>query len=286
MSYTHKLVSEALTNTNNEPPIDHPAIQFAGEVALALRIKVHPKSQNSFWLYRDDCPYVLGWVGYGDFRQGGDGTEMYVVHSRKIDNGKYADYNDQHYMKMSINLDAAVRNAKRYLRIYSPQELANINANEVARGLSEVKSDANDKLREAQSKVIDVREYGTDRGSRLLVELRHLLTTNYEFRDPQFSYDLQAYFDAKDEHTRLSHRSVPMWFVRVYERFGRQAFDVVSIDKAENYSPDFGETAHFNDETLPTEIMEKLSVLNILSDKQFVDDVGYRAGEGMFYVVR
>ena len=37
---------------------------------------------------------------------------------------------------------------------------------------------------------------------------------------------------------------------------------------------------------LPEEIMGKLSVLTMVENDSYVDDVGYRAAEGMFYVVR
>ena len=37
---------------------------------------------------------------------------------------------------------------------------------------------------------------------------------------------------------------------------------------------------------LPEELVGKLSVLNMLQDKQYVDGVGLNCGEGMFYVCR
>jgi hypothetical protein len=37
---------------------------------------------------------------------------------------KYADHNDQHYMAMSINLDTAVRNAKKYFRPLTTKDMA------------------------------------------------------------------------------------------------------------------------------------------------------------------
>jgi hypothetical protein len=46
------------------------------------------------------------------------------------------------------------------------------------------------------------------------------------------------------------------------------------------------DVSRYTADDLPEEIMQKLSVLNILSKDDYVDDVGFSAGEGMFYVVR
>ena len=89
-TYTHTLVSDTLTKSNTT--VSSEAGPFAERVCKELRVKMQPKDSYSYWIYRDDCPYVLGWVGYGDYRAGGDGTPMYTVQARTIVNGKYADY--------------------------------------------------------------------------------------------------------------------------------------------------------------------------------------------------
>ncbi len=40
----------------------------------------------------------------------------------------------------------------------------------------------------------------------------------------------------------------------------------------------------YTDDTLPGELAGKLSVVNILSQDQYVEDVGYAVGDGMYYV--
>ena len=120
--YDHKLVSEALTISGTVGA--ECVTSFAERVCKELRVKMHGRDRQSYWLYRDDCPYCLGWVGYGDYRNGGDGTNMYVVNARTIENGKYSDYSPQYFMKMSTNIDTAVRNAKKFIRMMSPIELA------------------------------------------------------------------------------------------------------------------------------------------------------------------
>ena len=293
--YEYKLVSDALTrggtvteNTNGAEYVT----PFAERVCKELRVKMHPRDRNSYWIYRDDCPYCLGWVAYGDFRDGGDGTNMYIVQARTIVNGKYSEYSNQYFMKMSTNVDVAVRNAKKFLRMMSPQEIAGTRLRDASNAVDGVVDAARTEFTEIRNKVIDVEtslySSRTNTGSALLNELRHLMNSNHEFIDADFGQNLTTFFTKQDELTALQNRTVPMWFVRVYERMGQQMFDVLTIDNAEStYRAQMSDdVSRYTADDLPEEIMQKLSVLNILSKDDYVDDVGFSAGEGMFYVVR
>ncbi len=294
-SYDYKLVSEALTKggtvTDNTNGIEY-VTPFAERVCKELRVKMHPRDARSYWIYRDDCPYCLGWVAYGDYRDGGDGTNMYVVQARTIVNGKYAEYSKQYFMKMSTNVDVAVRNAKKFLRMMSPQEIAGTRLRDASNAVDGVVDAARTEFTEIRNKVIDVEtslySSRTNTGSALLNELRHLMNSNHEFIDADFGQNLTTFFTKQDELTALQNRTVPMWFVRVYERMGQQMFDVLTIDNAEStYNAQMSDdVSRYTADDLPEEIMQKLSVLNILSKDDYVDDVGFSAGEGMFYVVR
>jgi len=261
-------------------------------VCKELRVKMHARDSRSYWIYRDDCPYVLGWVAYGDYRDGGDGTDMYIVQARTIVNGKYAEYSNQYFMKMSTNFDVAVRNAKKFIRMMSPQELAGTRMRDASNAVDGVVDVAKTEFSEIRNKVIDVESslYSsrTNEGSSLLNELRHLMNSNHEFIDTMFGENLATFFAKQEELVRLRNRTVPMWFVRVYDRMEQQVFDVIDIDKAESaYGAEISDDVkRYTADTLPEDIMQKLSVLNILQANDYVDDVGFSAGEGMFYVVR
>ena len=293
--YEYKLVSEALTTggtvTDNTNGCMY-ATPFAERVCKELRVKMHPRDRASYWIYRDDCPYVLGWVAYGDYRDGGDGTNMYIVQARTIVNGKYAEYSNQYFMKMSTNFDVAVRNAKKFIRMMSPQELAGTRMRDASNAVDGVVDVAKNEFSEIRNKVIDVESslYSsrTNEGSSLLNELRHLMNSNHEFIDTMFGENLATFFAKQEELVRLRNRTVPMWFVRVYDRMEQQVFDVIDIDKAESaYGAEISDDVkRYTVDTLPEDIMQKLSVLNILQANDYVDDVGFSAGEGMFYVVR
>ena len=290
MSYEYKLVSAALTE--HRTVTSEEATDFANEVAKTLRLKLHPRDSQSYWVLREDCPYVLGWVGHGDYRNGGDGTKMYVVQSRTIRNGKYSDYSPQYFMAMSVNEKSALRNAKKYIRMMSPIELAESRLRDASNAVDQVVSDARTEYSHAKNQVfqVDLSMYGAkvERGTPILNELQHLLTINHEFVDPTFGEKLRDMFAKGEQLETLSNRTVPMWFVRVYERMGAQHFDVTTVDRGQYaYQTQVSENVQrFTADTLPAEIMQKLSVLNILDADEYVDDVGFNAGEGMFYVVR
>ena len=294
-NYEYKLVSDALTAggtvTDNTNGVTY-VTPFAERVCKELRVKMHARDSRSYWIYRDDCPYVLGWVAYGDYRDGGDGTNMYIVQARTIVNGKYAEYSNQYFMKMSTNFDVAVRNAKKFIRMMSPQELAGTRMRDASNAVDGVVDVAKTEFSEIRNKVIDVESslYSsrTNEGSSLLNELRHLMNSNHEFIDTMFGENLATFFAKQEELVRLRNRTVPMWFVRVYDRMEQQVFDVIDIDKAESaYGAEISDDVkRYTADTLPEDIMQKLSVLNILQANDYVDDVGFSAGEGMFYVVR
>tara|TARA_R110000772_G_scaffold267792_1_gene392639 strand:- start:33 stop:563 length:531 start_codon:yes stop_codon:yes gene_type:complete len=174
----------------------------------------------------------------------------------------------------------------------SPQELAGTRMRDASNAVDKVVDVARDEFTEIRNKVIDVESslYSsrTNESSGLLNELRHLMNSNHEFIDVMFGENLTTFFAKQDELIRLKGRTVPMWFVRVYERMGQQTFDVIDIDGAENtYSTEISDDIkRYTADTLPEDIMQKLSVLNILQPNDYVDDVGFSAGEGMFYVVR
>jgi len=311
--YEYKLVSETLTTDYGTVTVGNCTVQlpttngimeeyvtpFAERVCKELCVKMTPRDSQSYWLYRDDCPYILGWIGYGDYRDGGDGTPMYVVQARTIVNGKYNPYSSQYFMKMSTNVDVALRNAKKFIRMMSPQELAAIHMQDASDAVDSVVEAAGNQFTEIRKKVIDFPVIGhslqPNEGSILLNELRHLMNSNHEFIDASFSDNLATFFAKQDELVRLRNRIVPMWFIRVYDRMEQQVFDVIDIDKAK-YSTSVhiiasrpkisDDVSRYTADNLPEEIMQKLSVLNILQAGDYVDDVGFSAGEGMFYVVQ
>jgi len=292
MSYTHKLVSAMLERAERFGEANYSPQGSLLELKEALERSVRGlsfchRNSTSLYVYQQHCPYVLGWIGYGIFRDSNLDRE-WAVHARTIGNRKYAEYSDNYHLKLTGKLDVALRNAKKYLRPYSPAELAKADLDNARH---QVRGEVNKLYRDAR----DMHEglmngslyHSGTSTSRLFIELRHLLTTNHTFVDPAFGAELQKFFEAFDTHKEYQRKDVPMWYVHVYERGDVQVCDVVSVSDARNMSPDLGVEQHrYIGDDVPEDIVGKVSVLNILEKDQYVEDVGLKVGEGMFYVAR
>tara|TARA_R110001606_G_scaffold246131_1_gene394220 strand:+ start:37 stop:897 length:861 start_codon:yes stop_codon:yes gene_type:complete len=240
---------------------------------------------NRLWVYYPDEPYPMGYIGYGDFRTETVGDDQYIVGSRTIINDKYGSYQDQHNMKMTVNVETAIRNAKRFLRNFSPQEMAKSKLRTVC---SQSQDSLGDISTEYRNKMRELFDHESRNTNKMLTELRNLVDTGHEFVDAAFGSELRAMFELSDNEKALKDKPIHMYFVRVSEKFGKQTFDVGTIDNVQKSSYHVEMSNEFKRYTddLPEEIMGKLSVLTMVENDSYVDDVGYRAAEGMFYVVR
>jgi len=240
---------------------------------------------NRLWVYYPDEPYPMGYIGYGDFRTEVSGDDQYIVGSRTITNEKYGSYQDQHNMKMTVNVETAMRNARRFLRNFSPQEMAKSKLRTVC---SQSQDSLGDISTEYRNKMRELFDHESSRSNKMLTELRNLVDTGHEFVDAAFGSELRVMFELLDDQKALKDKPIHMYFVRVSEKFGKQTFDVGTIDNVQKSSWQVEMSNEFKRYTddLPEEIMGKLSVLTMVENDSYVDDVGYRAGEGMFYVVR
>jgi len=273
-------------NGNTIPPTSGLSLlmQKVREAFRGVEFVVYNSGKKA-WVYYPDEPYPMGYIGYGDFRTEVEGDAMYMVASRTITNDKYATYQDQHHMKMTINIATAVRNAKRFLRNFSPREMARANIKNAARKSQESEGGAGNEYRNAMRGLFD---HESSQSNRMLTELRNLVDTGHEFIDASFGTELTTMFSLLDEYKSLKDKPIHCYFVRVFEKFGKQTFDVCMVDDLHkgawhaNVSTEF--TRYTDD--LPEDIMGKVSMLAMVENDTYVDDVGYRADEGLFYVVR
>jgi len=284
MGYKYVTVSDALTSgavvENSE--VINLRTRLEG---LRMGLQFTPRNSKSYHVYRDGNPYCMGWIGYDDFQHSTE-TPMYAVYSYNITNEKYASYSDEHHMRMTKNVDTAIRNAKKYLRVLSPHQLVKLTRRSLHHAIGDTRDVLSKEVRTTAEAV-----FGTTtvhRGSDLYRELRHMANSGYEFVEGSFRKRLLSFFAADDTLIAEKEKPVNVWFVRVFERFGKQSFEVVGLDNAENNwnAKAHDEIHRYNSDTVPEELAGKLSVLNMLQDKQYVDGVGQNCGEGMFYVCR
>jgi hypothetical protein len=247
-----------------------------------------PQDKRRTYMHMPNDPYVMGYIGYGDFQTTAKAMQSsYVVSSRHIMNYKYADYNDQYYMAMSINLPTAVRNAKRYLRPLTTKDMAldEWTEGDMRRKSKNTKSAMDVKRNNTLSDLLakNNREKKIEYNP-MLEYMRTLVKVGHEFTDKELESDLLSYFKLEEDANAISSDGVDVDYVRVYEKYGKQVFDVVPLIRKEYGRSDLGNIITYDKDKVPEDVMGKVSVLSMVENKHWVDDVGYRVDATMFYV--
>ena len=245
-----------------------------------------PQDKRRTYMHMPNDPYVMGYIGYGDFQTTAKAMQSsYVVSSRHIMNYKYADYNDQYYMAMSINISTAVRNAKKYLRPLTTKDMALDEHNDMQRKSNDTESRASNAKNTAQSDLLarSNREKKIEYNP-MLEYMRTLVKVGHEFTDKELESNLLTYFKLEDEHKVLLDKGINVSYVRIYEKYGKQVFDVAPIISKDRYSHIVGDITPYGKADVPEDIVGKVSMLSMVDNGHWVDDVGYRVDATMFYV--
>lgn len=282
MPYKHKQVSDI--NTHQPQFFHHHTLQlFCEELTKQMRgVKTTPRDGKSQWVYVDGEMMARGWVGYGDYQSSRYGDPKLVVYARGISNGKYGDYSDQYYMKMSVNMDPVLKAAKGHLTKYTTHEVERVYRRAVREKVNNKRDTLSSQERSALSST-GLSVYGASKG-KIIQELRHLVMSGHTFADPQFGQDVQLLLEVKEALSCLPN-VVPMDFVHIYPTPWETRADILAVPDA--LSAFYGGTLTqltWVAEELPESVMGKIAVMQMCEDGQYVDGVGLRVNESTFYL--
>lgn len=263
---------------------------FQYEISKKLKgIKFKERNQNTLWAYREGESYAIGYIGFGDFRAGGDGEHLYTVWSPNIINNRYG-HGSQMHMAQAKQLKKGVSNALKYLRPLSVKQVASISTKSCRFKVSEVIGEARTQFTHAAAHLthnfLDARR---GHENALQQELQHMVEIGYEFLDKELGEKLHTLFNNLKEYT-LSHEtnSNVFTFVEATKTItGRQVFRVATnVDTTFTYGFDVPQEniSVYSQEELPEELAGKLSVLSMIDPDNYVEGVGYRAAANVFYV--
>ena len=261
---------------------------FCVAVEQSIRgVKTIARSRSSAFVYREDEPYVLGWIGYEDYQSHITGEKKYAVHARDINNGKYADYNMQHFMRMSVNLTTAVKNTRASLRSYTDREVGGIHAKKVRHAVAAIKDDALSAYNKALDKVglQTVSRYSGDRQvMSLLDEVLRMQQAGHTFTNLELDQDMQNIAAKKKEAGRFTKGVImPMDFVHIYARNGTQYVSSSRATDITDYGATFFPENTWTLDEVPEDVQGKIAVMSMCEDDEFVEGVGYKANDTMFY---
>ena len=253
------------------------ALEFALASARRLRCKVGAIDNGNtrglhYYLYDDDCPVAYARVGHSAVQET-NSDNFYYVHSPAVNNGRYADYNDNRYMTMTKSFDKALENVRRYVRRPNLLALANHYWGGVA-----MRNFSNETSEERQEVASKARAISTEDAT--LLELENLYRSGYEFTVATLAERVREWIAVKDEAALLSRdRTSDVVFVHFKPDGSHQAC---------RFRKDIWSTLDPEDvtvmEDLPEPVTQRVAALTICGDKSHVDLVGTRIAADRFVV--
>jgi len=293
--YKHKLVSKIHQTVGEQLGEDLTGDMYHSQELKNFRIRlqkemrgVYTKTRDntSAWVCMDNEPMVLGWVGYGDYQTSKMGDPKYVVCARDIENMKYSDYTIQHNMRMATNIDTAIKHAKGHMRKYTTDDIAQVFAKDVKRAVNNIKDKARDEFNKAVTNAgIKGSGYGDGSEKKLMVELFNMVHAGHKFVDTEVDTSIRTLMAKTKENDRFGKGVTPVNFLRTYKHYDGMRVDITRIADITGYRHEpMHEHKHtYLAQDLPDDFAGKVAVMSMCEDKHFVEGVGYRVNEAMFY---
>ena len=284
-----ELMSEIRKDTH---AYNHPVglMDFAHLIEQKTKYLTYPKDHHSKWVYRESDSFPMGYISFKDTRdnKASDDDPKYLVYSPNIHNGKYS-YGDRMHMAQATTKEKAVKNAVTYLRALTVPQVVEITKDTCRRKAASQTDDLrNDVRQKADSVLKDMfSTYKYDKPNPLQVELRYMVESGHEFLNKELGQQLKEIFTGFDEFKEArENNSDTFLFVEAYQSFGQNKFRCAPVD-LRGYGDEAVkrelQTIRGEDD-LPEDIKGKLAVLGMVDVEHYVDGVGYRAAENIFYL--
>jgi hypothetical protein len=248
--------------------------------------------------YYPDEVFARGKISYKDCRdiKRDEAKLTFNVSAKSIENNKTNHYNtDLYYRMSSVNMATGIRNAVKHLRAYTPTEVMATTIEDVVKHRNQVGQNENYEIRALSS-------YLCDSGvmcAKLRTELLHLHTSGHNFIDPVYGEKLAKYVSASKEQAENSRIGQDYIYVQVRTTGTGHEFTCLDVDDHKQlahdirYSHNIGASrlsdmaanARVTTE-LPDDVLSKVSVLTISDNDSFLDGVGYKYCDEVYYVYK
>ena len=252
--------SKDLTKFQNELRKKMHGVQFA----LTL-------NDRRCWVYYPHETFVRGELY--DYKS----ENAYAVVSRTIENGRYASYSSEHYMQWSGKPATAAKKAAAALTPWSVYEMAAVHCREYEVSRNEQVSESDGKLKQL------FRELGAGRDT---MAWRALQSMGDLIPDLDVRSKIQDITRQKEDLDSLSSVGANPMFVHICEDHrGNQRlatlrvhtrYSAIETDEHPQYLNELSDGY--------SDLVGKVSVLNMATVGEYVSGVGMKAAEDMFYV--
>ena len=248
---------------------------------------------SSMFVYFPDEIYCRGTIGYGDI-----GVESFInkyyVEAEGINNRKIRPNKRQYSMLGRDNITKGVKLAKQYLRKKSIEQVVDNTAYKLSQSLSAEK----DCKTEAEDAAMDLLHKQLSRNGALTAELANMVRTDYEFKNEAVRESIVAYMDTIDDEIVISSRNIRIALVLVHPPHTLGASHEVTVQRGRThlnlakrvYAGDITRALQgsmeetYTPETLPEDIAQKLATLNVIEGHTYVEGVGCRHSENVYYI--
>ena len=275
-----------------------PEIQaFMDAISHTMRGIQFRSGGHGYYAYYPDELFARGVISFADVRQSGDGLEpnpTYNVRSPYIQNNKTDVYNSSLFFRLSsVNLNTAVRNAVKYLRAYTPIDIIRVTIGLANTARNDLSHDEKGEIRQLSSRLCG--SFVMEKNLRN--ELMHLYNASHEFVDPEYGSAVAEYFTKHAAHVENEKTGVDFTFVLVKTVNGRHEFTCIDVNDINSVADklSFGigglelkerdVNARVTHE-LPDDVLSKVSVLTVGGDNTFLDGVGYKFCDEVYYVYK
>lgn len=236
---------------------------------------------KELWVYMEGQTYAMMKIGYDDYSLKSSADNKFMVYARMIKNEKFTDARDQYYMAVAETPERALKNAKKYMRPYSPLECASMTFEQVCQRFASTRGAVSSVLYNAKDDVVS--------GSQMRVELFHMIDMGYEFLSEDFRDKLVKWRDAHNEDQIARARALHVYYVSVRIQRDEMVCDVIEVldaHKIDSIKQERHTAITYKMEELPESIAGGLAVLSMTEDNHYVDGVGLRVDSSTFWVQR
>lgn len=235
---------------------------------------------TKFDVVMDYNPFTLGWIGYGDWSIGHDANPKLTIGSRLIANNKYASHREQYNMVMPQSAAKAVKEARKYLLPYSTRELGKLLYEEIRNKSGLFK----DGLREKITDVTKNLGMGWSLKHEAIEELKHLKDSGFAFKTNWLSRAMQEIDEAYTAYQEYMQYNPNAIFVRI-EGGDDPMVHLLTVDNVLNSHAEAPcKLEMLKPEQVPDDIAGKVAVLQTLDNGQYVERVGMRWNEYIFWL--
>lgn len=266
--------ADLLTNLRLTMPNLKIGISRGGDVDYHNRVQ-------SVCVYRENDTYAIGRIGFRDVAV--SSTKMhYFVYSRKISNSKLYPSRWQYYVKSSEKMESVLKQAKKYLIPYAPEETANITVDEFTGDVRRERATRHSGMRNT------FRDMVLGDEAMVIAEVKRMVQDGYKFLNPKFAEKVAAYLAAEGAYAQEAEKRLDAYFMNVGSESTEvvQYENMVTSDSMYGDSPKPKETVVIKTDDIPYDLQLKIASLQVAEPMHYIEGLGMRVGDRTFWVQR